>query len=342
MTTLSILQWNILADRLSGAHPNLGGFDGDNMAEVLNWETRKNKIMAVLNAKSPDIITLQECDHFYDFIKPELEKDYIGFFMPKPLSGSNCEGCCIFVRRCYRHATIDIDQCSCINYTTPGGDYVANQGAIILRLNINLYRSVIVATTHLKAEKTARGEQIRQDQIQQLFSYIGTIATPTDHIIIAGDLNAMPIADAEIGAPLTYETIKNAGFRSVFNTTEAVEPFITTQKSRGGKTTGRCIDYILHSGALVPKTYYRINTPISKQPSFINYAKGVPDDECIETSLGTNVIYRLKKLPNGFSYGPPSELPVIPKPVSDPITENLPNANWPSDHACLYASFAIP
>jgi len=48
---------------------------------------RFNRILSIILRENPDVITLQELDHHYDFFKPELRRmGYDGFFQPKHIS----------------------------------------------------------------------------------------------------------------------------------------------------------------------------------------------------------------------------------------------------------------
>jgi mRNA deadenylase 3'-5' endonuclease subunit Ccr4 len=99
-----IIQFNMLADGLSGLRADLGAFSRAKKEDVC-WESRKVKILYELLQYDPDVITLQECDHYYDFFLPALSaKGYDGIFAPKPASAclevsENSDGCAIFVRR---------------------------------------------------------------------------------------------------------------------------------------------------------------------------------------------------------------------------------------------------
>jgi hypothetical protein len=101
---LRILQFNILADGLSGLRKDLGGFSRVNQHDIV-WEKRKNRLLKEMTQYDPDIITLQECDHYYDYFLPTLSsKGYNGIYAPKPASAclevsENADGCCIFVKR---------------------------------------------------------------------------------------------------------------------------------------------------------------------------------------------------------------------------------------------------
>lgn len=293
MSSFSVLQWNILADHLSGASPTLGGFDNVT-PQLLNWNTRKAKIIATIEDYSPDIIAMQECDHF-DELAQEL--CYNGYFAMKPVTVAegHPEGVALFV---HDGCWIEVIKCHTFTYVDREGR-PANQPALVLELRIN-NKIFIIATTHLKATKTAAGEAVRQHQMQQLLSYIARIReTPQTPVILLGDLNAMPVADPEVGAPLTYETMINSdlGLKSAFDTA-----LPTTIKSRGGKQTARCIDYIMYAGD-VRLTYTENN--------YFN----MPDD--ISDQAAMNI-----------------------KPSQLVMNENIQiSEGFPSDHTCLYAAF---
>ena len=102
--TFRVLQFNMLADGLSGLRQDLGAFSRVT-AEDMNWEKRGKLLLHEILQYDPDIITLQECDHYYDCFLPELDaRGYDGMFAPKPASAclevsDNSDGCAIFVRR---------------------------------------------------------------------------------------------------------------------------------------------------------------------------------------------------------------------------------------------------
>jgi mRNA deadenylase 3'-5' endonuclease subunit Ccr4 len=101
---IRVLQFNMLADGLSGLRDDLGAFSRI-AKEHIDWEHRKNRILHEILQYDPDVITLQECDHFYDWFLPLLtEKGYDGLFAPKPASAclevsENSDGCAVFARR---------------------------------------------------------------------------------------------------------------------------------------------------------------------------------------------------------------------------------------------------
>ena len=101
---IRILQFNILADGLSGLRKDLGAFSRIERNDMI-WENRQDRLLLEMKQYTPDIITLQEVDHYYDYFLPILSSlGYDGFYSPKPASAcleisTNSDGCCVFVRR---------------------------------------------------------------------------------------------------------------------------------------------------------------------------------------------------------------------------------------------------
>lgn len=99
-----VLQFNVLADGVSGLRSDLGKFSRANES-ILKWDNRKYHLLDEIKNIDPDVITLQECDHYYDFFLPELNKmGYSGYFSPKPTSACFevspiADGLALFVRR---------------------------------------------------------------------------------------------------------------------------------------------------------------------------------------------------------------------------------------------------
>lgn len=55
--------------------------------EALKWEERKCLILEEILAYQPDILCLQEVDHYFDTFQPLLSRlGYQGTFFPKPWS----------------------------------------------------------------------------------------------------------------------------------------------------------------------------------------------------------------------------------------------------------------
>jgi hypothetical protein len=69
--TFRVLQFNMLADGLSGLRDDLGAFSRATYEDMI-WEKRGKLLLHEILQYDPDVITLQECDHYYDCFLPEL------------------------------------------------------------------------------------------------------------------------------------------------------------------------------------------------------------------------------------------------------------------------------
>lgn len=56
--TFRVLQLNVLADGLSGRRPDLGYFSRITSPEVLDWHSRKTKLLHEITQYHPDVITM--------------------------------------------------------------------------------------------------------------------------------------------------------------------------------------------------------------------------------------------------------------------------------------------
>jgi len=115
-----VLQLNMLADGLSGLRADLGAFSRARADDLL-WDNRKSQLLHEIVQYKPDLITLQECDHYYDFFLPELSAmGYDGLFAPKPSSAclevsENSDGCAIFLKRDkFRVTSAEVRSGSCV------------------------------------------------------------------------------------------------------------------------------------------------------------------------------------------------------------------------------------
>jgi mRNA deadenylase 3'-5' endonuclease subunit Ccr4 len=103
LSTLRILQLNMLADGLSGLRKDLGAFSRAR-SEFMHWPNREYRLIYEMLQYQPDIIALQECDHYEDFFLPTLASyGYRGYFTGKPASACRevsvrSDGCAILYK----------------------------------------------------------------------------------------------------------------------------------------------------------------------------------------------------------------------------------------------------
>ena len=281
------LQFNVLAD-------GLGLLQRDNpynrkqysflskvSDEHLSWEYRKLRVMVnisiqliphfLLNGSpafhvnfsstqgeitqySPDIITMQEVDHYDDFFRPELKRlGYVGLFAPKPLSAclvvsNSSDGCAIFVKE-NKFRMISSESLTLALTRAKMDDegdlneediYIRAQNQVALiavmefipnkkqkdaRLQLKDPPLLIVSTTHLKSSRTATAERYRQkeitvvlDRMEQVKKALMSPNRPEPAILLSGSFNAVPESYGGY-SPLTYRALKShsLGLRSVYN-----------------------------------------------------------------------------------------------------------------------------
>lgn len=252
---LRVQQFNVLADGLSGRRHDSGGFSRVS-PNVLEFEKRKHQLLHEILQYDADIVTLQECDHYYDFFLPELSKQgYNGYYAPKPTSGclefGTSDGTALFIKNS-KFSVVSIETKTIalsIAELGEGGEVqeddksikAQNQVAIIALCQIKdsmKYRQdvvevgkptktvpgIIIATTHLKSSKTATGERHRAIGINQILNQVNKIYQDLEYLgktpvcLLTGVLNAQP-EPVDNYEPLTYRTVKSngLGLRSVYN-----------------------------------------------------------------------------------------------------------------------------
>jgi len=250
---VSLLQFNVLADSLSLS----GGFVKA-PPECLVWDARSGPLLEEITRHSPDIVTMQEVDKYEDFFEPELRvRGYRGIFKKK--GGGSLDGCALFVKTSkFQLLEEDVQR-----FHLQDTD---SQVGIIAQLQpTEPGKRLILATTHLKATKTAAGEEIRRDQIKYLLQRISDTSAQCmePHVVLlSGDLNASPITSKFdslvypeiVGHPLGLESAY-----SLWRTGNAEgatgEPDYTSFKVRGssgwnggsGGVAKYTIDYIFYS-----------------------------------------------------------------------------------------------
>lgn len=253
---IRVLQFNVLADGLA-LKPSSVTRLSRVPVELLDWKYRKDKLLYEILQYHPDVITMQEVDHYYDFFWPKLqEHGYVGVFAPKPTSGTldtnpYPDGCAIFIQSkrlriiTAETKTLALSKAELKDNGELDEDarkiQALNQVGLIVACelldqygNILTKRSpsssssepappIIIGTTHLKSLKTELGERFRKRGIEDVLNCIQKIYLSfasmgrNPAILLTGDLNAIP---KQIDfPPLTYQVIQTSpfNFRSIYN-----------------------------------------------------------------------------------------------------------------------------
>ncbi|KAG4071499.1 hypothetical protein HA402_011653 [Bradysia odoriphaga] len=260
-----VLQWNVLSQSLGQSNDGFVRCP----EEALTWECRKYLIIQEIVQTDPDVVCLQEVDHFKFLQSVLATQQYEGIFYPKPDSpclyiseNNGPDGCAIFFKK---------NKFELVNYDTRILEVwrvQSNQVAIGVNLKVlETGKEFTVCTTHLKARKGALLSKLRNEQGKDLLRFAQHIAD-VKPIIMCGDFNAEP-------SEPVYKTIlehKSLGLSSAYSdliaalgvhlpkpveceshddddsdTVDNHEPPYTTWKIREDGEVCHTIDYVFYS-----------------------------------------------------------------------------------------------
>ncbi|XP_034546341.1 nocturnin [Notolabrus celidotus] len=249
--SIRVMQWNILAQALGE------GKDGFIRCplDALNWQERKYLILEEILTYRPDILCLQEVDHYYDTFQPILASlGYHGNFLAKPWSpcldveqNNGPDGCALF----YRHSRFSLQATAHLRLSAMM--LPTNQVAIVQTLSCReTGRRLCVAVTHLKAR--SGWERLRSSQGADLLQSLRSITSPRSDseaasggvpLLVCGDFNAEPSEDV-------YRRFSSSplGLNSAYKLLSAdgqTEPAFTTWKIRPSGESCSTLDYIWYS-----------------------------------------------------------------------------------------------
>ncbi|XP_025196414.1 nocturnin isoform X1 [Melanaphis sacchari] len=235
-----VLQWNVLSQALG---QNNDRFDSCPL-EALEWKHRRCHMLEEILRHNPDIICLQEVDHF-DFLSRALAtQSYSGLFVPKPDSpcvyindNNGPDGCAIF----YKNDKFDLLEKH--DKILQVWTVHSNQVSLLLILqDKSTQKELCVSTTHLKARKGALLSTLRNEQGKDLLQFISSHAAgrPT---IVCGDFNAEPTEPV-------YNTMCSCSYLPLDSAYKlsGSEPLYTSWKIRGGEgEVKHTIDYMFYT-----------------------------------------------------------------------------------------------
>ncbi|KAM3842721.1 nocturnin [Diretmus argenteus] len=248
--SIRVLQWNILAQALGE------GKDGFVRCplDALNWQERKYLILEEILTYRPDILCLQEVDHYFDTFQPIMASlGYHGSFLAKPWSpcldvekNNGPDGCALFYRRS-RFSLLATAHLRLSAMMLP-----TNQVAIVQTLRCRATgQRLCVAVTHLKAR--SGWERLRSAQGADLLQNLRNITSRSRSedsaeavpLIVCGDFNAEPSEDvyrrfrsSPLGLDSAYKLLSSDG---------QVEPAYTTWKIRPSGESCSTLDYIWYT-----------------------------------------------------------------------------------------------
>ena len=326
-TSLTFVSYNILADALSG---NEAGFSSEN--QDLVFENRAGKILKKIfpredkedkednnnnnnnnendSTSNPDVICVQECDHYYDFFEPEMQKrGYFGIYREdkwspcQKFSNELKDGLAIFCKR----ETVEL-----VGMHVSTTAETKEQDAKVLFARLIMKKSltrqeVVVINAHLESGQSPDKVVTRVNQAKEMCSRLNAFCVAqcsninTVQIVVCGDFNATPEEPC-------MEHLRGRGLKSAYEDLETSnsskngeqeqqqlegeEPFFTTFKTRLGffknGTSKRVSDYIMYSAHRGAKIVSRVEP---QQSGFGEGVVGLPsktqpsDHLCLRSRL---------------------------------------------------------
>jgi nocturnin len=243
---LRILQWNQLSQTI--------GTKNDKFVRcnptALDWTTRRWRIIEEIVRYDPDIICLQEVDHFKLLEMALGSVGYKGRFVPKPdspciylESNNGPDGCAIFFKA---------DKFELLSEASKVLEvWKVQSNQVILSLNLrekNSGKEICIATTHLKARSGALLSTLRNEQGKDILDYLDSFCEGRP-IIISGDFNAEPTEPVFKTLMQNEKTPLQSAYKIAEHEKEDSLQY-TTWKIRETGEQKHVLDYIFHSPQL--------------------------------------------------------------------------------------------
>lgn len=214
------------------------------------WSKRRWRLLSEILRYQPDIVCLQEVDHYSLFEKALGSVGYTGRFMPKPDSpciyledNNGPDGCAIFFKS---------DQFELLSEAKRILEvWKVQSNQVVLCLNLqekSTGKQITVATTHLKARQGKLLSTLRNEQGKDMLDWLHDQSEGRP-LLLSGDFNADPTEPV-------YQTVVShrLGMESAYKyDQESPTPEdYTTWKIRETGEQKYVLDYIFHSQAMTP------------------------------------------------------------------------------------------
>ncbi|CAK9074090.1 cGMP-dependent protein kinase [Durusdinium trenchii] len=234
-TTFRVLSLNLLAE----CKQKEEGWLPAAQEALRDWTPRRRRLLELLLQEEADLIFLQELDvdGKESALCPELRE--AGYSAILGDATSDCPATAVFVRNKRFAVLQQVNQDRVVVLCHHAVGHAGGSGA-----------TLGVCSAHLSSGKTPDAEEVRAQQVTKLLDSLEALGA--DHILLAGDLNAVPVADGKIGDPLAYWKTLSHSLSLTSAYARPQEPAYTTWKLRPKGEIKRSIDYIFHSSSLIP------------------------------------------------------------------------------------------
>ncbi|KAG1677317.1 Nocturnin [Nymphon striatum] len=242
-----VMQWNVLSQAIG---VNLDKFAACPV-DALSWSTRRFRMLEEMIMYLPDIICLQEVDHFNFLDKALTPLGYKGIFLPKPDSpcyyqegNTGPDGCAIFYNtekfELVKKQTRVVEVCS----------VQSNQVLIFLILReVQSKNEVCIATTHLKARSGALLALLRNEQGKDIMGFL-SMHRAGRPVLVCGDFNADPNEPVYARMTSPHASLSLTSSYTLISD-DLEEPQYTSWKIREDGEVCHTLDYMFHTTSSV-------------------------------------------------------------------------------------------
>merc|ERR1711964_881028 len=185
-----------------------------NADKPLDLPLRFTRVLSIILEQNPDVITLQELDHHYDFMLPELRKrGYDGLFQPKHVSkgaefnGGLPDGVAIFwntqtIKKTgetpvFSGSLHQPKKVSDLGVIENDEIVQAKQIALAVKLQTKDQREFLMMTAHVKSGESLKDIPVKMMQGKEVAGIIAKNNTGMP-VIFACDFNNKPGGDAHL------------------------------------------------------------------------------------------------------------------------------------------------
>lgn len=224
----------------------------------MTWSNRKHRSLQELLTYNPDIICLQEVDHYHDFYQPQLQQvGYEGAFVPKVDSpclrfpdNSGPDGCAIFVDK----ERFLLEDSKGIQLEGVDGEKTNQVALLVELLDKSIEQLIYCVVLHLKAKPEF--EKLRLAQCEFALKKLKEFMKEDScNVLICGDFNAEPV---EPMYAVMEKGIEGIALQSAYKSATSEEPSFTTFKIRPNGDVKHTIDYVWHSTNIKVTGYLQV------------------------------------------------------------------------------------
>ena len=227
--------------------------------DIFKWKRRRERLWRQISThqvgcrvRSPDVVTLAECDHFDDFWKGQFETaGYDAVWRKRPREGSR-DGCAI----AWRSSTFDLVDYNGFDFGSKMGSKTPDRTCLfaLLRWRRDPSVKLLVATTHLarnpesEAANFARGFQYGSI-FRELLAFAGAHDAEEVPVVLTGDLNAKDCDELAGIARALVRLLSSPTHPLLWSVMDAPTPPTTITEERHLR-----IDYVLYQSASLSLT----------------------------------------------------------------------------------------